>query len=223
MKILVGSPVGLIRSGSTPLGQSYAPSGGAPTPTWPAHWLFNDGSGTDVLDSGPNGHNGTITGAGTTWGSGYLEFDGDGSYVNIPTIDLGTNSFQFIATVTATPPGSDYSTIFNVGGDLENTVDGFVTLVASNGTVYAHLIVSFPTNYFFVESTTNIGGAEHDIKVVVDRGNNLMTMLIDGVEEDSADITGLLSLSGAVGTRFGVTGSVRAYTGQIGDAELATI
>jgi len=32
MKLLVGSPVGLIRSGGMPLGQTYAPSGGGPTP-----------------------------------------------------------------------------------------------------------------------------------------------------------------------------------------------
>ena len=232
MSILIGSGAGLIASKI--VGQAYSPGdppGGDPD-GYSAHWLFNDGSGTNVNDSGPNNFDGTIVGTGHSWGSGYLEFDGTAAnYVDIGTdFDLDDHSFEFSVTLTdPVPPGSDYTAIFVTGLSGAGYPPGFNVLLGSNGRVYAHVIDSTgSTNYKAVESTTNVSSGTYTIKVVVDRPNDLLKILVDEVEEDSADITGLLSLSSpGVNSAFAYspngTPYNRQFTGRILDAQVSAI
>lgn len=203
--------------------------GGGVQPAWTAHWLFNEGSGTDVADSGPNGHDGTITGTGSTWGSGYLDFDGTNAYVDCGTaINLGTASFRWKAYITgSTPQPADYGCVFT-NGCQDGTEEGFQQMCHTSGIVYSH-VIDQAAMYRFVESTTNVlNGSEHFIEVVIDRGNNLMKVYVDTVEEDSADITGLVSLT-AVGMLSAFARNPNSgtypypYDGQIQDAELAEL
>ena len=65
-----------------------------------SRWAFTDGSGTTVLDDGPNGNNLTTSG-GPTWGSGFLTFDGS-SQTARRTSAVGVNgltNFSIAASV----------------------------------------------------------------------------------------------------------------------------
>jgi hypothetical protein len=51
------------------------------------HWTFDDGQGASAADASPRGHHGAVSGAAWTQGrfGGGLRFDGDNSYVELPS------------------------------------------------------------------------------------------------------------------------------------------
>jgi len=78
-------------------------------------WKLDEGSGTTAYDSSGNGFDGTLTGD-TKWVAGKygaaVEVDGDGDYVEIPSIGINSDTVTMSAWIKRNGPQSDYTGIF---------------------------------------------------------------------------------------------------------------
>jgi hypothetical protein len=69
-----------------------------------AYWKLNEGKGTAISDSSSNNFRGTINGASwiTKQGNNYLDFNGESSYVSLPSMDFTSlTSFSVVAWINS--------------------------------------------------------------------------------------------------------------------------
>ena len=164
-----------------------------------AHYKFDAGSGTVLVDNSGNSNNGTIYGAPAwvTGKSGYaIDFDGVDDYVSIPdaaSLNFGTGDFT-ICTWFKTSQSADVRNLFYKGaGDglsgwrfgLDNINYGRPTVLI--GDTVGHVTLVFGT-------TAYNDGLWHHMVVVFDR-DVAAECFMDGASIGTGDIT---SISGSV-------------------------
>lgn len=169
-----------------------------------AHWSFDEGSGTNALDSSTNNHDGTIVGATYVLGrfDDALSFNGANSYVFISDsqsggtsgsgLDIGTRDWTVSAWVKTTASGMVVTKMGFVGGA---NPDGWGLSVSGNGTVGAllHKSGGGTVNIFAGDGAIVNDGQWHHVAVVFNRAAN-MVRYVDGAA--SGTQYSLSSLSG---------------------------
>jgi len=185
----------LFGSGPTALGQV----GSGPI----AYWTFDEGSGTNALDSSTNNNLGTIIGATYVAGrfGGALSFNGANNYVFASDaqsggisgsgLDVGTRDWTVAAWIKTTASGMVATKMGFVGGA---NPDGWGMSVSANGTVGAVLHKSGvgTVNIFAGDGTVVNDGQWHHIAVVFNRGAN-MIRYVDGAPSGSQNSLAFLS------------------------------
>jgi hypothetical protein len=169
-----------------------------------AHWKFDEGSGTNALDSSTNDHAGTIVGASYVPGrfDDALSFNGANSYAFVSDaqaggvtgggLDVGTRDWTVSAWVKTTVSGMVVTKMGFIGGA---NPDGWGLSVSGNGAVGAvlHKSGGGTVNIFAGDGATVNNGQWHHIAVVFNRSGN-MVRYVDGAATGTQ--YSLASLSG---------------------------
>ena len=167
------------------------------------HWSFNEGSGTNALDSSGNNHTGTISGAVYATGrlSNALSFNGSAYMFASDSqagggtgagLDMGTRDWTVAAWVKTTASGMLVTKMGFIGGA---NPDGWGVSISGNGTVggVIHKANVGNVNIFAGDGATVTNGQWHHVAVVFNRAGN-MVRYVDGVPTGSQ--YSLASLSG---------------------------
>jgi hypothetical protein len=154
-------------------------------------WKFDEGSGTNALDSSTNSHFGTIQGASYVPGiSNYaLAFNGSNSYVfvsdsvgggtSVAGLDIGVRDWTVAAWIKTTGSGMVVTKMGWIGG---SNPDGWAISVSGNGTLGAALHKSNvgTVNIFSGDGKIVNDGQWHHIAVAFNRSAN-MVRYVDGI------------------------------------------
>jgi hypothetical protein len=160
-----------------------------------AHWKFDEGSGTNALDSSGNNRTGSISGAVYAPGrlNSALSFNGPGNYVFVSDaqaggatgagLDMGTRDWTVAAWIRTTASGMVVTKMGFIGGA---NPDGWGASISGNGTVggVIHKSNVGNVNIFAGDGATVNDGQWHHITVVFNRSAN-MVRYVDGVPTGS--------------------------------------
>jgi len=179
-------------------------SGGIPTQGLVAEWLFED----DTLDTSGTGNDGTLSGA--TFVDGKigraLDFDGVNDIVTVsndPTLNFGTGSLSISAWIKTTDTNAwivehrrnndgDYR-----GWDLD------ITTGEASGRILDGL-----GSDVFLKSADITDDVFHHVVYVVDRSTQTALIYLDGVLENTADVSSVGNIDqNTMGINIGYTSS----------------
>ena len=184
-----------------------------------AHYEFNEGSGSTLVDSSATGNDGTLLGS-PSWtagqiGSGALDFSGDFDRVEIAdnaATDFGSGDFSVGFWFNSNSPSASVSRLV---GDL-NGGYGFV-FYESSGTL------NFLANSSGGSATTSVGGLfdgnwHH---VVGTRSGSDFNLYVDGSLASNVNAGAVTSVSNAETLRIGASSSSHGdYDGLIDEVRL---
>jgi len=160
------------------------------------NWLFYKGTGDTLYDYSQKENHGDINGAKWTdkeqagWA---LDFDGTDDYICLGDIyTIGTGSITFTAWIKTTQTTRGEITYSHEYGGYDNRF----TLEINQAYENVLEVETQDGSYSFrVHSTTEVNnGSWYFVAGVLNRGSNLLKAYVDGVEEDTADISSLGSV-----------------------------
>lgn len=158
-------------------------------PSLVAHWKFDDGSGTQAIDSSGNGNDGTISGA--TWVTGHygvaataLSFDGSNDYIDLGDVfDFDyTDSWTVSAWINANSL-TPHSFSIITKQRRPSPYDGWGLKLLGQKLRFTYIYSVSPSNRLSVMSTNNVvtqTGRWYHVSLVY--SNKVVTMYIDGIE-----------------------------------------
>lgn len=184
---------------------------------------------TYVVDMSRYWNNGTIFNAilntSGRYGSGY-QFDGNGDYIRIEdsnTLDFGSSSFSYSFWFNSAGTTTQ-DILCKQNGTASEITSGYRVLISTTSTTGFSAVFSNGTNNTRLDSGTHScwGGKKWCfMTVVVDRGNNLMSMYLNGTY-----LTGKSIPAGSVANAFNLTlgavrdGSTRFFNGSIDEVRM---
>jgi hypothetical protein len=152
--------------------------------TWPqydnlaAMYLFDDGSGTQLTDSGPNGLHGTLgaAAAAPSWVTEGLSFDG-GDYVTVPgggALDLSGNSATLVTVFNSTADTGTILGAYQAAGSFY----GYAGTLNGGGTGAGQVNMYTNGGLWDRASTTRVDGDWHCLVAILTSGT--WTFYLDG-------------------------------------------
>jgi len=194
-------------------GHPLAPRGGL--------WLFNEGSGGQVLDLSENGNTG-VFGGDTAWEAGKFGprtvYDGDGDYINCglnSSLNMGSGDFTLLCWVKTSSATVQH--LLNKGFSKRYSMRIYSSV--------AHIEIDDDVGVDVVKNgaITVTDGIVHQI--IATKDGNLLRLYIDGVEDGSgANVTGAASLDDVTYPfAIGVHSANFALQPLLGSMELAMV
>ena len=190
--------------GESPLSAYAGATPRLPLPATTGNWHFNDGSGTVATDSSGHGYNGTVSGTGAAWVTGFrgdaLQFNGASNWVTFgtgPSVAT-TNNFTVAAWVktTATTQGAIMQQRDAAGYNGEYQVS-----VNTNGTVQFYLYGNGAYQFNFATTLAVNDGNWHQVIAV--RSGLTGSIYIDGTLAGSATGTAVEPMAATITTSVG--------------------
>jgi hypothetical protein len=188
-----------------------------------AHWTFDEGSGTSVLDHSGNGHDGQLSGG--TWLSGgrfggALHLD-EGSFVSVDHFPDATSSWSVSAWVRltdATPSTETFKTVIStekeISGGWEMNVDRSMDQPGAHFGYWEGPIVR---EYYRLTCTCMTFGEWTHLVASADAQTGTLSLYVGGVLGASTPIT-LAILPGSPTLYMGKwTGTGRLLVGDLDD------
>ena len=185
---------------------------------------------TRVVDLSKYGNNGTIFGATLNtsgkYGSAY-QFDGINNYIRIEdsnTLDFGTSSFSYSFWFNNLLGGTQ-DMLCKHNGTATEITSGYRILISTTSTTGFSTVFANGTNNTRLDSGTHScwgGKTWCFMTVVVDRGNNLMSMYINGIYINGKTIPATGSVANAFNLTLGSLhdGSTRFFNGSIDEVRM---
>jgi beta-fructofuranosidase len=183
------------------------------------HWLLDDASGSNAIDSSGYGYDGSLFGN-PSWTNDVLRgwclsFDGSDDYVligNESAFDI-SESITVSAWVKADASGNRFQYIVSKGTDSWR-------LYRRSGTGLYFACTGLSGNNYILGSSDVLGdGQWHHIAGVYDSGQEKLLLYVDGQLDNSVAASGLISLNDTNVT-IGSSLSANFWTGQIDDVRV---
>ena len=181
-----------------------------------AYWKMDEDTGTTASDATGNGHTGTLTGSGTTWGTGIINyatvFGGtSGNFVSVPASAALEFTGDFTINVWIYPTGYPSGLLTRVFDDQNGGSPGY-DLAIGNDTPFAY--ERFTANGVNIQKAGIIVLNQWQMLTAVVTSGGGVTLYYDGTSETTGS-TGSLSAASvtiAIGNR---ADGARQYIGRI--------